>query len=140
MRNKLVLKCRFAAFNTYKPNKVDIWMPHQSMQASLRCNRNKQSFGPIHQPCETLPRPSSNCSIRYRSSEQFDRQIFCIILLKERLYNEPFSLYTILFPRKNKSCGHSLTLRAYAKSLSILISSLTACFQGYYKASSLADK
>lgn len=41
----------------------------------------------------------------------------------------PFSLYNILFPRKNKIWGHSLAWRAYAKSLSMLMSILTVCFE-----------
>lgn len=39
----------------------------------------------------------------------------------------PFSLYRIVFPFRNNSSGHSLTLRAYAKSLSILMSILIVC-------------
>ena len=139
MRNKHNLDCRFGLFNTYKPNKVIIWLPRQSMKAFLYYSRNKKSFGPTHQPHETLQRPSLNCNIRWKEFTAICRPIFCVTL-KRKTAQLPFSLYTIQFPRKNKICGHSLTLRAYAKSLSILISSFTACFQEHFKALLLADK
>lgn len=99
---------------------------YQSMMASSLYSRNAQSFALTHQLCETLQRPRSIA---------IEKTMLCHTLKKGKTWMLPFSLYKILFPSKNKICGHSLTLRAYAKSLSILMSILTACYKEIWRLS-----
>lgn len=113
-------------------NKVRTQLHHQSMKASLHCSKNVQSCEPTHLLYESLYKYKLGKTLCtsvniYFSTAEKKKGTKRKTRLKFRKELSPFSLYKILFPRRNRSCGHSLTLRAYAKSFSMLMSILTVC-------------
>lgn len=111
-------------------NKVSTQLHHQSMKASLHCSKNVQSCEPTHLLYESLHKYKlgntlwTSVNIYFGTAEK-KKGTKSKTKLEFGKELSPFSLYKILFPRRNRSCGHSLTLSAYAKSFSILMSILT---------------